>query len=81
MLADPVIGERIEVLPNEDAATTGNFEVTMIKADQDGRSQEELIHSKQHMGMGKALSRKERTCMAIVERLKRELGLVREDGD
>lgn len=79
MLADPVIGERIEVLPNEDAATTGNFEVAIIKADQDGHSQEELIHSKQHMGMGKALSRKER--MAIVERLKRELGLVREDGD
>lgn len=61
----------------ENGATTGNFEVTIIKADQDGHSQEELIHSKRHMGMGKALSRKER--MAIVDKIK--LGLVWEDGD
>ena len=78
MLADPDIGERIEILPMEDDTTTGNFEVTIIKVDKDGHRQELLIHSKRHMGMGKALSRKER--MAIVEKIA-DLGLVQEDGD
>ena len=81
MLADPDIGgERIEILPMEDdtCTTTGNFEVTIIKVDKDGHRQELLIHSKRHMGMGKALSRKER--MAIVEKIA-DLGLVQEDGD
>ena len=78
MLADPDKGERIEILPMEDDTTTGNFEVTIIKVDKDGHRQELLIHSKRHMGMGKALSRKER--MAIVEKIA-DLGLVQEDGD